>query len=342
VGTSRPLFALALSFAVACSALLQAAPLDPEEAARIARVPASDSNPHWPLPPAQIEQLIAFAPWEIREVECTGSGVTRPRRLTAYFPEQGATISFKWKPSPPNDADGFNNSPRKEIAAYEIQKWFLDPDSYVVPTSGMRCIPLDEYRARVDAEAGPSFEDARCVLGLAAVWLEAIEKPENFYDDERFRSDPEYARSIAELNLLTYLIQHRDFHDRNMLVAKSPHPRRVFSVDNGIAFGARVFNVFRPHWDGIRVPALPRASVDRLRTVDSARLQRLGTLSELELGPDGVFRAVEIGAAFAPEQGSRREGARLQLGLTRDEIAGVERRRASLLREIDAGRLQVY
>jgi len=38
-----------------------------------------------------------------------------------------------------------NNEPRYEIAAYRLQKLFLDPEEYVVPPTVLRSMPLEEY-----------------------------------------------------------------------------------------------------------------------------------------------------------------------------------------------------
>ena len=43
-------------------------------------------------------------------------------------------------------ADTFNNVPRYDLAAYELQKLFLDPAEYVVPPTALRMVPLADFR----------------------------------------------------------------------------------------------------------------------------------------------------------------------------------------------------
>jgi len=61
------------------------------------------------------------------------------KKLRLRF-DDGVEINVKWKRAPA-EAEGWNNSPRREIAACEVQKLFLEPDDYVVPVSVPRCIP---------------------------------------------------------------------------------------------------------------------------------------------------------------------------------------------------------
>ena len=79
-------------------------------------------------------------------------------------------------------------------------------------------------------------------------------------------------RSISpNLNLLAYLIAHRDARSSNFLMPTDPSNPRVFSIDNGIAFGGVLYNFFTWHFDEIRTGGLPRQSIDRLRLRFSAR-----------------------------------------------------------------------
>ena len=68
-----------------------------------------------------------------------------------------------WKEAPRGTCDGWNNNPRKEIACYAVQRWFLDPADYVVPTIALRAIPLGLYR-RVAPEATPTIDGDRVYL----------------------------------------------------------------------------------------------------------------------------------------------------------------------------------
>jgi hypothetical protein len=296
---------------------------------------------HIKLTPETLERLLAYEDAEIRSETLIGAGVTGAFKDVVFFPAHAIEITVKWRPVPDGDADGWNNSPRKELAAYAVQKWFLDPDDYVVPTLAARCVPLDRYRTR-HPEAQATIAGTRCVLVVAAVWLDDVEVPETLYDARRFSEDPVYAYHLANFNLLTHLIDHRDGRTGNILVSIDPANRRVFSVDNGVSFGPKVYNIFVQNWDQIRVPALPKGSVDRLRRVTAADLERLGVLLEMRADSGGVLRHVPAGATRDPSKGSRVGDGSIQLGLTQSEIDDVGERLREALEQVDTGKLAMF
>jgi hypothetical protein len=306
-----------------------------------ARAGTEGAQSHWPLPPAELERILALEDFQILDVKGGVGGVMGVRKLTLRFPASGQELKVKWKRAPDGDADGWNNTPRKEIAAYEIQKWFLDPADYVVPTIAPRCIPLAVY-APVEEDAEPNLPGASCVMGVLVIWIENVGIEGPIYEEERFREDPLYARHMADFNLLTYLIEHEDGRRNNFLTADDPTDRYIFSIDNGVSFGARIKNWFVRNWDKIRVPALRREDVERLRAVDDERLQALGVVAELRADEDGVLRPVPFTADARPKRGSRVEPGWIQLGLTRDEISDVHDRVERLLRRVDEGKLALF
>lgn len=310
---------------------------------RSAETPAPCESPveHAALPAENLERLLAYEEIGIRSESPVGEGVTGAFKDVVFFPAHDVEITVKWRPVPDGDADGWNNSPRKEIAAYTIQKWFLDPADYVVPTLAARCIPLDQYRKR-HPEARASIAGTRCVLVVAAIWLENVRVPKTLYDARRFSEDPVYAYHLANFNLLARLIDHRDGRRGNILVSVDPANPRVFAVDNGIAFGPKMYNVFVRNWDEIRVPALPKKSIDRLRRVTAADLESLGVLLEMHADAGGVLQHVPAGTNLAPFKGSRGGRGSIQLGLTRAEIDGVGERLRDVLERVDAGKLAVF
>lgn len=306
---------------------------------RAAATPAAGDN--WPLSPAVAERKMAKDRLELRDAQATEQGVAGAMKATVVFPPDERPVTVKWKVIPAGDLDGWNNNPRKEIAAYEIQKWFLRPADYVVPTTVVRCIPLAAYR-RIDPAAEPTIPGTECVLGSASLWLQHVTVPEVILDAGRFESDPTYAYHLANFNVLTYLVRHRDGRGGNILTADRDDNRRVFAVDNGISFDGLVYNFLVPNWDELRVPAIRRDVVTRLRRVGRKQLDALGTLVELRADRDGVLRPVRPTAPIDPAQGVRVDGGRVQLGLTRDEIAGVAARLAALLARVDEGTLPVF
>jgi len=324
---------------VAC--VRAARPPPPGWLERLAAAPPPPAGRSWPLPPDRLETLLATGAGVVRARQLLPSGVTGAERLAIEFPALHRSIDVKWKVAPPGDADGWNNAPRKELAAYAIQQWFLPPEGYVVPTTVGRCLRLEEWR-KLEPEAQPSLPGTRCVFGVQSLWLEDVEIPAQLYEEARFVADSAYARHLANFNLLAYLIDDRDTTGGNVLVSKDPANRRVFSVDNGISFDPLIHPMFRNPWYEILVPALPRASIDRLRRVTRERAGALGVVAQFEADRDGVLRPARPGPPLDPGRGARFRDGVLQLGLTDREIEHVWERVRSLLRTVDAGGIPLF
>jgi hypothetical protein len=306
-----------------------------------AGVATAEGSPHWPLPPDQLEKVLALEHFEILSVAGDVGGVMGVRKLLLSFPGSGRQLKVKWKRAADGDADGWNNTPRKEIAAYEIQKWFLDPEDYVVPTVVIRCIPLRTYLP-IGEGAQPNLPGTKCVTGALVVWIDAVGIDDPLYEEERFRQDPRYAGYLADMNLLTYLIEHEDGRRNNFLTADDKSDRRIFSIDNSISFGAKVKNWFVPNWNEIRVPALRKRSIERLRAVSSEQVDALGVVAELRAGDDGILRPAPPGPNADPDRGTRVRPGWIQMGLTRGEIAALRDRINRLLARVDSGELPLF
>lgn len=332
--------ALLGSLALAVSCASPAPPQGWQE--RLGAGPLPEPASNLPLEPAALETLLQTTDFEVRDARPAGSGVMGALRVEAWYPAAGREIAFKWKVAP-EGGEGWNNTPRREIAAYQIQKWFLDPDSYVVPVTVANCIPL-ELHADIDDEAEPNLAGARCVFGTQTAWLEDVREAEPFYEPERFYAEPGYARHLAHYNLLSYLIENRDTREANRLVSTHPGDRRVYAVDNGISFGEWLFNWFRWHWNEIRVPALPVEAIERLRWVDDETLDSLRVVAHFEPDADGLLRPLDPARAepFETGRGARRRGGALQLGLVPEEIEGLRDRIRELLAAVDAGEIPVF
>ena len=78
-----------------------------------------------------IEQQLTSAPFEIMNIKGARFTKDKTERGTIMFADS-TTMTVKIKPAGAG-ADEFNNRPRYELAAYQLQKLFLDPDEYVVP-----------------------------------------------------------------------------------------------------------------------------------------------------------------------------------------------------------------
>jgi len=289
-------------------------------------------------PPAETARLLERERFEFRDMEPTHGGTTRSEHARAYFPAQGVAIEVKWKVAP-SGGEGWNNVPRKELAAFVIQQWFLEARDWVVPPTAIRCVPVEEHR-RFEAVA-PVVPDTQCVLGTLSAWLHDVKHPDAILDRDRFREDPGYARFRANMNLVAYLIHHRDGRLDNFFVPRDDDVP-IYLTDNGISFDGVFWNYFRPNWDVIRVPALPRASVDRLRRLTSDDVSALLVLAQLEADAQGVLQPARREPAWDPSKGARLRSGRAQFGLRAVDVAGVAARLQELLARVDAGEIPVF
>ena len=163
----------------------------------------------------------------------------------------------------------------------------------------------------------------------------------NVFDEERAKRDTTYARHLGNANILTYLIKHGDANKGNVLVSEDSTNPRVFAVDNGVSFASQPSNR-GIEWSRLRVKAVPRATIERLRQISADELTAaLGVLAQFELR-DGEYVPVPLGTNIGPDRGVRRKGTTLQLGLTAREISAVRERLDQLLRDVDKGKLATF
>ncbi|HTE53262.1 MAG TPA: hypothetical protein VK698_20550 [Kofleriaceae bacterium] len=302
---------------------------------------------------AEVEKWLERSDIEILRSTPTPAGVQGARVLTLRLADEPhAVFRAKWRA---HSTTTSRNSPRRELAAYAVQKLFLEPDEYVAPPTAPHCFPLDEYRAAVDRKAKPTFPETRCVYGILSYWLEDVQplgdaEKAGWFDGEHahaldralFEKNTGYRDSIATVNLFTYLIAHADSHARNFLITRDRAAPFVYSVDNSLSLGlARNANLpDRSDWSRIRVPALPRSRIERLRRIGD-RVDRLRSVAELERKDRGLV-VVEPSIDAPPSDGMDWKDSRLRVGLTADEIEGVRDRVARLLERVDRGEIRVY
>lgn len=156
---------------------------------------------------------------------------------------------------------------------------------------------------------------------------------ENVVDRDRWAADEAYRDNLGNLNVLTALIGHQDNIGTNFYRSKDPTRPRLVSVDNGLAIGAMGANpiqLFSSAWSDVRVPVLPKKTVQRLTVVDRAALDPLAVLAQLRQ-EERTYRAVGHEPPLDPNEGVRTHGAVVQLGLTASEITQLDVRRAELL-----------
>jgi hypothetical protein len=298
------------------------------------------------LPVTELERMLQSDPMHIVKAEISRPKAKGDITLKADVAFAGRPpMRVKVRKAEPG-ADTFNNVPRYDLAAYELQKLLMDEAGYVVPPTALRMVPLAELR-EVTSTVDPApvfkstFKGADEVLCVVQYWLQDVKVPVDVLDPSRLEADAVYARHIGELNAFTYLIEHGDSNLGNFIMSAAPEGARVFSVDNGIAFASEASDRGEA-WKSMRVKRLPAGTVDRLRELSDAELtSRLGVLAQWELR-DGHYVAVPPTENLSANSGVRRKGATVQMGLTRNEIAGVWDRTRRLLKMIDAGDISTW
>jgi len=295
------------------------------------------------LPVAELERMLADDPLKI--VSADKSRPKAPGDITSK-----AEVSFggrepfrvKLRRSDPG-AEGFNNVPRYDLAAYAIQRLLMDPNEYVMPPTALRMIPVAEFKSYYHDPAAvkPTFRGADEVLCVVQYWLQNVTNPPDILDMNKFDTDAVYARHIGQLNVFTYLIEHRDSNQGNFLISKAEQGPRVFSIDHGVAF-ASLDSDRGTAWLELRVDRLPKDTIERVRPLTKDELTaKLGVLGQWELR-DGHYVPVEPTANMGANRGVRIRDGIVQMGLTREEISGVASQVKRLLNQVDFGKVKVF
>ena len=291
----------------------------------------SPEKPCYPAP--EIESWLRDSDLAILGVDPTPGGIQGARVLTLAVDTGRGRVVFraKWRG---HDTANEYNRPRRELAAYHIQKLFLGPDEYVVPPSAAHCFPLASYRVLVDHRADASFAEVDCVFGYLSYWLENtqglddaneagwFDDQNGLYDEDLYEENPIYRRFLGNLNLLTYLIGHADSHWRQFVISTDPSWPAVYSVDNSMSFGVKKNSDLGQHdWSKLKVESLPPRSLERLRSLKEADLEWLLSFEELAL-ENGQLRSVAPTALATPSTAPLRwlSNRHLQIGLTADEM----------------------
>lgn len=264
----------------------------------------------------------------------------RSRRVVLGGRDGEPEMEAHWKPVAA-PGEGFNNEPRYELAAYRLQAMFLDEENYVVPPQVLRSMPVEAYREYAPART-PTLRGTRSVLFLLSYWIQdlAVDTVDPF-DEVTFEYDDTFARHFANTNVLTHIIDHKDGNHGNVLVSMNSMNRRVFAVDNDVAFRSQVSDR-GDRWRQLHVDRLPARTVERLREISLADLEReLGVVAEFRIVDDHLV-PTGLGPNLGANRGVRIEDDRVQFGLTAREIRDVASNIERLLRDVDRGRLQTF
>ena len=290
------------------------------------------------IPAARVETLLRDS--ALKPVAAEGSRFKGDRTEHVLLAFNSSTaFEVKWAVAP-KGGEAFNNQPRYEAAAYELQKLFLVDRDYVVPPTALRMIPQSVFAGSAGLKGDPTFDDTQNVLVALQYWAAGV-SPEGVFDEKRAKRDSAYARHLGDLNILTYLIRHRDANKGNILVAVDSVNPRLFAVDNGVAFDSPPSDR-GTNWQHMRVKRVSAATVARLRAITDTSLTRaLGVVAQFERRGD-EYVATALGPNIDKGRGVRRAGSTLQLGLTSAEIDGVWGRLRDLLKDIDRGRIKTF
>ena len=150
--------------------------------------PATSSSKIWIGRNAEFEAFLRDAPF--RRVVDVPIGVTRPKR--GYFDPGGLVASAAWKQLPPGRPNGYWESYKSEIAAYELDK-LLGLD--MVP-------PAVEKR----------WEHER---GAAVLWVEGV-RP--WKEVEHAPKPPKWNREAVRMKMFDNLIANIDRNAGNLIV----------------------------------------------------------------------------------------------------------------------------
>lgn len=313
-------------------------------AASVAQPAPGHAATPWPQdtnildPPDELEERLKHESFEVLGMmPSRGIPDERTQRVTLRFADSTRML-VKWAPAP-RGGEAFNNRPRYELAAYELQKLFLEPGEYVVPPTVARCFPPQFYGALED-DSPATFYGVDDVLVVLQYWMWNVRGGE-VMDEDRLKWDPVYAKHVGNVNVFSFLARHYDSNVGNFLISEDPTRPRVFAVDNGLAFNSEKSNR-GTDWAELRVERLPKETVDRLRALDEERLHRaLGVVAQFEVR-NGHLVPVAPGPNLNPDRGTVWEDGILQLGLTDGEIDDVYDRVEQLLERVDEGDVALF
>jgi hypothetical protein len=299
-------------------------------------VHAQDSNIHFAI--SEIEQKLKRDSLNIADMRGSRWELDRTQRVVLQFLDSTMML-VKWAKAAPG-GETFNNVPRFEVAAYELQKLFLDEKDYVVPPTIIRVLPLEYYRT-LDARIKPTFGGkTNGVVVVLQYWLSQV-TPSEVFDEARARRDDRYAFHLANANIFSYLVRHSDSNQGNFLVSSDTANPRIFAVDNGVAFSSMAGDR-GTEWQALRVKRVPASTVERLKAITEEDLRRvLGILAEFEI-QDGLLVAVTPTDNLDPKRGVRRNETRIQLGLKDSEINDVYGRLQRFLQMVERGSIKTF
>ncbi len=276
-----------------------------------------------------------------REPTAQGVGGSQKLVLRARTEDEDVVFQAKWKHVPPG-LQRFNNVPRKELAAQAVARLVLPPGRHAVPPTELVCLPKGRgLHGRI--------RGLDCSLGVLSLWLHNVAQGD-FWDAAAWAEDGDYRRAIADFNLATYLIDHRDSREANFLMSADPDRPRMLTVDNGLAFsGFRntlaffrfVRFPFEADYRDVQVPGFAVEHIDALQGITRADLDRLAVVRQYEVRDGDLVRVLPT-APLRPARGAAYRDGVIQLGLTTAEIDRLEKRIKTLIARLESGELETF
>jgi hypothetical protein len=216
-----------------------ATPAQPGAASQAAAsTPAAALCPKtWVGHEAEVEEFLRTAP--IAKITELPIGVTRPKR--AYFAPGGLVASAAWKPLSPGMKQGYMESYKSEIAAYEMDKLL-----------GLHMVPPYVER-RVEGD-----------LGALAFWVENVHA---WKIDSPVRGPDALAwdRQVVDMKMFDQLIGNGDRNQGNLLYDDEYHlilidHSRALTNDKSLGKMAKLTRVDRELWQ--KMLALDEAQIE--------------------------------------------------------------------------------
>ena len=152
-------------------------------------------------------------------------------------------------------------------------------------------------------------------------WLQNVTNPPDILDMNKFDTDAVYARHIGQLNVFTYLIEHRDSNQGNFLISKAEQGPRYLSIDHGVAF-ASLDSDRGTDWLELRVDRLPKDTIERVRALTRMSSRRSSACSASGAARWSL-RSGPLTANMGPTAACGSRDGVVQMGLTREEISAV-------------------
>jgi hypothetical protein len=166
-------------------------------------VTAPTSAKFWLGRAEEVETFLKNAPF--RRIEEVPIGVTRPKR--GYFDPGGLVVSAAWKVLPPGRPNGYWESYKSEIAAYELDKLL-----------GLGMVPpVVEKNYRGDR-------------GAAILWLDGVR---SWKSAEAETKPPKWNREAVRMKMFDNLIANIDRNAGNLLVDADWN---LYLIDHSRAF----------------------------------------------------------------------------------------------------------